>query len=678
MKGRMPADIRNVAIVGHGGAGKTTLIDNLLYAAGAVNRAGSVDDGTSLSDYDPEEKDRQFSVDTTIFHFQWKDRAFNLIDTPGYLEFAGAASAAIPVVETALIAINASDGIQLNTRQMWQRAERAGVSRAVVITHLDNENLRYRELLDDIQDNFGRQCVPFFLPVGLGQDCSGVVDLLKASEPPEGVVGDFESLKEELTEGIIECDDELMEQYLEGEEVGADRIRSTFRRAMMSGDIVPILCCAPLKGIGLKELLDFTAECLPSPEDALPAKATDENDEEVELSADPEGPFCARVFKTTMDVHVGKLAYFRIYSGSLGEDPTVRLPRTGKDVRLGHLYTVFGRKQQEVQSGTAGDILCVSKVEELELNDTLCGPDRTLVLEPMEFPRPMMSLAVEPHSRDDEEKISTGLQKIAEGDPSFEIRRDQRSAELVITGMSNLHLEVNLSRLKRRYDVDADTREPTIPYQETITKGAQGHYRHKKQTGGRGQYGEVYLRIDPLERGEGLEFVDEIKGGVIPTQYVPAVEKGIRQLMESGPLANSPIVDVRVTVYDGSYHSVDSSEAAFKIAGSRAFREAFENAKPVLLEPIVQMEVSVPSEYMGDVTANLTGHRGRIQGMDHGEHMQVIRAEIPMAEVSRYSTELKSITGGEGTFALEFSHYEQVPQHLQQQIIARRRAEQED
>ena len=677
MKGRTPADIRNVALVGHGGSGKTTLIDNLLHAAGAVNRAGSVDDGSSLSDFEAEEKERGFSIDASIFNFDWDGKSFNFVDTPGYIDFVGAATAAFPVVETAFIAISASDGIQLNTRQMWQKAGDFGLPRAIIITHIDHENLRFQELLEEIQDNFGRQCVPLFLPVGLGDDCSGVADLLKMEEAPEGVVGDFSGAKEELREGIIERDDELMEKYLEGEEIGTDEIQETFRSVMMSGEFVPILCAAPLKGVGLKEMLDFTATCLPSPADAPPLKALDENEEEVEVTADPDGPFCARVFKTVTDIHVGKLGYFRIYSGSIGSDPTVKISRTGNEERLGHLYTVFGRKQDEVEQGVPGDIICVSKVEELQMGDTICSPDRSLTLEEVEFPKPMMSLAVEPHSRDDEEKISTGLQKISEGDPSFDIRRDKRSAELVITGMSNLHLDVTLSRLKRRYDVESDTREPTIPYEETITKSAQGHYRHKKQTGGRGQYGEVYLEIEPQERGEGFEFVDEIKGGNIPNQYIPAVEKGIKEVLESGLLANSPIVDVRVIVYDGSYHSVDSSEAAFKIAGSRAFREAFDKAKPVLLEPIVKMEVSVPSEYMGDVTANLSGHRGRIQGMDHGDQMEVIEAEIPMAEVSRYSTELKSITGGEGTFSLEFSHYAVMPTHVQQQVMEQRKSQED-
>jgi len=678
MKERSPSDIRNIAIVGHGGAGKTTLTDHLLYAAGVVTRAGSVDAGTSLSDYDPEERQRHFSIDNSIFNFQWGAKSFNLIDTPGYLEFVGAATSVIPVVETALVAVHAAEGVQLNTRRMWEAAEKANVARAIVITHLDSENILFQDVLADIQESFGRHCVPLFLPVGLGRECSGVVDLLAGEKAPEGVVGDFDTLKMQLTESIVEFDDQLMETYLEGEEIGSEQLHQTFRGAMAAGAIVPVLCCAAEKGVGLKEMLRFMADCLPSPADVAGRVATDEKGEKVELNAAPEGAFCAQVFKSVTDVHVGKLAFFRVYNGSLGEDSTVQLARTGKGERLGRLHSVFGSEQREVSGAIPGDIISVSKVEELKIGDTLCEPRMKLTMDPIEFPKPMMSVAVEPRSRDDEQKISAGLQRLADGDPTCQIRRDQRSSELVVTGMSNLHLDVTLSRLKRRYGVEVDTREPSIPYLETIQKKAEGQYRHKKQTGGHGQYGEVYLRIEPMERGAGFEFVDEIKGGVIPNQFIPAVEKGVREVLDTGLLADCPIVDLRVAVYYGSYHSVDSSEAAFKIAGARAFQAAFEAAKPVLLEPIAKMEVTIPTEYMGDVTANLTGHRGRIQGMDHVGKMQVVQAEIPTAEVTGYSAELKSITGGQGSFSLEFSHYQIVPQHIQQQIIARRKAQKEE
>jgi len=645
MAERTPSEIRNIAVVGHGEAGKTTLVDHLLYAAGAVNRAGDVDAGTSWSDYDPEEKHRHFSIDSTIFNFKWDGKTFNLIDTPGYLEFVGPALAVMPVVESVLLTVSATDGVLLGTRNMWEAAGKKNLTRAIVITHLDSENVRLEACLAEIQENFGRNCTPLLLPIGQGHDISGVVDLLDTEEAPEGVTGDFNAFRETLIESIIECDDSVMERYLEGEEIGKEQLRETFRKAMTAGQIVPVLCCAPKKGIGLKEILRFIADCMPSPLDGPPRKATDQNGEQVELRADPNGPFCAQVFKSVMDVHVGKLAFFRVFSGSLGSDATVQLARTGKTERLGHLYCVFGQEQKEVSEAVPGDILCVSKVEELQISDTLCDQRVKLVMEPIELPKPMMSLAVAPRSRDDEEKISAGLQKLAEGDPTFNIERDRRSSEIIITGMSNLHLEVMLGKLKRRYDIDVDTHEPSVPYLETITRKAEAKYRHKKQTGGHGQYGEVYLRIEPLE---------------------------------TGLLAGCPIVDLKATLYYGSYHSVDSSEAAFKIAASKCFQLAFEEARPVLLEPIARMEVTIPPRYVGDVTANLTGHRGRIQSMDQVGQMQVIVAEIPVAEIQRYSAELKSMTGGEGSFTLEPSHYEVVPAHLQQQIIAARQAKEKE
>lgn len=677
MAQRETSDIRNIAVVGHGSSGKTTFVDHLLHTAGVVNRAGAVEDGTSLSDYDPEEKERQFSIDSSVFNFEWGGKTFNIIDTPGYLDFDGAARAVMPAVETALVTVHAADGIKLNTRRMWQIAEEAGLARAILITHLDGENIRFEELLEGIRENFGRNCLPLLLPIGLGGSCTDVVNLLKAEQAPDGVVGDFDSLQEQLKESTIECDDDLMEKYLGGENISKDEMAAVFRQAVASGSVVPVLCCAAKEQIGLKETLEFLASCAPSPGEAPPRKATDKAGDEVELLPDPAAPFCARVFRTTVDVHVGKLVFFRVYSGSLGEDLAVMVSRTGKTERLGHIYSVFGKDQNEVSETVPGDILCVSKVESLMFNDTLCSPGSALTMAPIRFPTPMMSLAVEPHSRDDEEKISVGLQKLAENDPSFLIERDAQSRELVITGMGTLHLEVALSKLKRRYNISVDSHEPSTPYHETITRKGEGRYKHKKQTGGHGQYGEVYLRIEPAERGEGFEFVDEIKGGVIPHQYVPAVEKGIREALQQGKVAGYPVVDVKATVYYGSFHAVDSSEAAFKIAASRAFQLAFEQCKPVLLEPVVKVEVTIPSEFMGDVTANLSGHRGRILGMDHVGQMQVLQAEIPLAEVRRYNTELKSITGGEGSFTLEFSHYERVPEHIQQQIIASKKQQQE-
>jgi elongation factor G len=505
-----------------------------------------------------------------------------------------------------------------------------------------------------------------------------VVNLLQAEAAPEGVIGDFQTAREALLESIIECDDALMERYFEGESITPQEIMATLRKAVASGSLVPVLCCAAKDGVGVQEALGFLATCAPSPAEVPARKATDESGQEVELPADPDGPFCALVFKTATDVHVGKIAYFRVYSGSLKDNLNVQLARTGKSERLGHIYLVRGQEQEETDYAVPGDILCVAKLEALELNDTLCDQGRRLALPPVEFPKPMTPLAVRTESRDDDQKISAGVQSLVEADPTFTTHRHPQSGEIVITGMSTLHLNVMLSRLKRRYGIPLTTHEPATAYKETITAVAQGQYRHRKQTGGRGQYGEVYLRLEPNERGAGFEFIDEIVGGVVPRQYLPAIEKGIREVLDRGLLAGYPIVDVKAAAYYGSHHSVDSSEAAFKIAGSRAFQVAFEEAKPVLLEPIGEVEVTIPPEFMGDVTGNLTGHRARIVGMDQVSQMQVIRAQIPMAEVTQYSAELKSMTGGEGSFTLEFSHYEVVPAHVQQEIIARKSKQEEE
>jgi len=674
MAKRSISDTRNIAVLGHSGAGKTTFVDHLLHVAGATNRAGSVVAGTSLSDYDPEERERKFSIESSIFSFQSQGKNFTLVDTPGYLDFCGAALAAIPPVETALIAVSAPDGIQLNTRRMWDAAGKTGVARVLLLTRLDADNISLDRLLADIQESLGTRCLPAMLPVGLGPACKGVVNLLEAQSAPEDVQGDFDGLRDALREAIIECNDDLMERYLEGKDIPPQEFSDTFKRAIADGRLVPVLCCAAEKDIGLKETLSFLADCAPSPLEGLKRKAADEDGAEVELAADSEQPLCAQVFKVVMDVHVGKLVFLRIFSGSLAASPSVKIARTGRTERLGHYYRVFGAEHTEVDEALPGDIICVPKVEELQLNDVLSNEKRLLNMAPIELVKPMMSLAVEPKSRDDEQKIGAGLHKLAEADPTLRLDRDQQTAELVITGMSDLHLHVLLSKLKSRYGVSAETREPSIPYRETITKKAEGQYRHKKQTGGRGQFGEVHLRLEPNERGKGFEFVDETKGGVIPQQYMPAIEKGIVETLSHGILAGCPIVDVKAAVFFGSYHTVDSSEAAFKIAGSRAFQRTFEECGPVLLEPIARIEVTVPTERMGDVTGSLTGRRGRIQGMDQVGRSQVLIAEMPMAEVRHFSTELQSVTGGEGTFTLEFSHYEAVPTHVQQRIIEQRKA----
>jgi elongation factor G len=669
MAERTPSNLLNVALVGHGGVGKTTFVDHLLHVVGFANRAGDVDAGSSLSDYEVEEQERKFSINSALFHFEFEGRAFNLVDTPGYPDFVGAAVGILPVVETAVICISAREGIQLNTRNMWAAAGREGLARIILLTRMDGDNVDMPKVVEDIHAMFGNQCRPVFLPIGAGQGVKGVVNLLEAEEEPPDVDGDFDAAREAALESVIESNDELMERYFEGEKIGADEIAASLRQAVASGSLVPILCCAAKTDVGVREAAHFLAACAPAPTDMEPRVATGPDGDDVLLPADPAGPFCARVFKATTDVHVGKVACFRVYSGQLRGDLTVQLARTGKPERLGHIYLIKGEDSEETDYAVPGDLLCVTKVEELRLDDTLCDSAR-LTVKPTAYPTPMMALAVGTQSRDDDQKVAQGLQSLAEGDPTFSVGRGQ-GAELVITGMSNLHVDVMLSRLKRRHGVAVETHEPAIAYRETVTRVAEGKHRHKKQTGGRGQFGEVYLRVEPNERGAGFEFIDEIVGGSIPRQYIPAIEKGIREVLDRGILAGCQIVDVKAAVYDGSFHTVDSSEAAFKIAGGRAFQGAFEQAKPVLLEPMALIEVTIPSQFMGDVTGNLTGHRGRILGMDQVGTLQVVKAEIPRAEVTRYSTELKSMTGGEGSFTLEFSHYAVVPANIQQDIIAR-------
>jgi len=674
MAKRTPESICNIAIVGHGSTGKTTFLDNVLFTAGLTKRAGDVDAGSSLSDFDAEEKANNYSLHGTVFHFEAEGRHFNLIDCPGYLDFIGPAMAALPVVETALIAVNARDGVQLNTRRMWAESERLGLARVFMLTRVDGDNIDLETLIETIRETFGSQCQPAFLPIGLGSDCKGVANLLTTDTAPEGVEGDFDAAREALIETIIECDDSLMERYFEGDDITPAELSATLRTAVVSGTLVPILCCASKIGVGVKEVMSFLADCAPSPVTAAPRKAM-LGEEEIELTAD--GPFCAQVFKVATDAHVGKQACFRVYGGCLEGDMTVRLSSTGKNERLGHIYQLFGADHTEVREAVMGDILAVTKVDALHVSDTMAASGKKLVMAPIAFPNPMMSLAVEATSRDDDQKMAAYLIAYAASDPTLSIHRDKQSAELVITGMSTLHLDIVLRGLKRQTDIKAVTREPSIPYRETIRGTAEAKYRHKKQTGGRGQFGDVTLRVETNEEGAGFEFLDEIVGGVIPRQFIPAVEKGIRATLDAGPLAGCPVVDVKAAAVFGSHHPVDSSEAAFKIAGGRAFRDAFMQAKPTLLEPIACMEVSIPPQFMGDISGNLSSHRAQIQGMDQVAGMTVIKASIPMAEVGRYSTELKSMTGGEGTFTLELDHYAPVPSHVRDDIIAARKKKKE-
>ncbi len=666
-------DIRNVAFVGHGASGKTSLVEGILFKAGATKRLGSVDDGTSISDFDPEEKERKTTIDSSILHCNWQGREINIIDTPGYPDFISGAISALSAVETAIVVIAATSGIQVNTQKMWDIASDAGLARVVVITKMDGDNIDFPALLDSIQNAFGKECIPLLLPVGHGPDFKGVVDILTLpDEVPGEVIGDVEDSREKLIEAIVSVCDEQLEKYLDGKEIEVEKLKGCFSTAIASGSIVPILCCENKESLGVEEIVDVIAKFTPSPGKGLARMCVsiEGEGEEKEVEASKGAPFSAQVFKSITDPFVGKLSFFRVYSGELKDHPEVYNVRTEKNEKIGHMFKTFGKEQQEIKSAIPGDIVTISKVEDIYVSDTLCDPHVKVKFKDIKFPNPMASLAIEPKNRGAEQKISEALHRLVVEDSTFKVSRDVQTHELVVTGMSNLHLDVILSRLKSRYDIEVESRQPKIPHKETITTKANAQYKHKKQTGGKGQYGEVYLRIEPLERGGGFEFASKIVGGAIPSQYIPAVEKGLRETIAKGILSNNPIVDVKVELYDGSFHNVDSSEAAFKIAAAKAFNLAFNDAKPVLLEPVVNIEVTIPSEFMGDITGNLSSRRGRVQGMDSFGDLQVLKASIPMDEVKNYETELKSMTGGRGSYTMELSHYDVVPSHLIKAIIA--------
>ena len=672
--------IRNLALVGHGAAGKTTLTDCILFKSKATNRQGSVDDGTSLSDSDDVEKEKKFSIDTSIFNVDREGKLLNILDTPGYPDFTGAAIAALEAVETAVVVINASAGIEINTRRMWDQATRRGLSRVVVLNKMDGENIEYETLMDSLKDAFGGGCVCVNVPVGSGSDFAAVVSVMDEDASADGCLVAPADAREKLMDAVVETDDALMERYLEGEALSSEEISVALQKALTSGALVPILHTSARKDIGVEELVDFMAMALPSPADGRTRSVpgAGEEDEPTEIECDPDGPLVAQIFKVMTDPFVGKLTFFRVLRGKVTGEGALYNERVGSASRPAQLVKVQGAKQEQVGEIAAGGIGAVSKIEDSRVGDTFCDRKTIVSCEPIKLPQPMVSLAVEPKSRGDEGRISTAMGKMADEDPTFLTHRDAQTHEMVISGLSSLHLDIILLRLARRFQVEVNTKDPKIAYRETILGKSESRYRHKKQTGGRGQFAEVAIRIEPTERGEGFQFHDEIVGGSIPNNYIPAVEKGIRETMARGVVAGYLVVDVAVHCWDGKFHDVDSSEAAFKFAARRAFQDAFKAAKPALLEPIVTIEVTAGPDSMGDITGDLNGRRGRIQGMESVGGMQVIKAQVPMSEIMHYATELRSMTGGTASFTMEFSHYDVVPAHEQQKVVAAAKVKEEE
>jgi len=690
------ADIRNVALCGHGSSGKTTLADKFLTHTGTVNANPSVDDETSICDFDPEEKHHKYTIEASVTHFNHGGKRFNVIDTPGYPDFIGQTIGALQGVDTAAVVINAQSGIEVNTRRVFQEAEKAGLGRVVVINKIDGENVDFESLVSSIQELWGNRCVLLNVPVGHGHDFKGVVSTLNVPDDTSGALVDPKEISEPLLESIIEVDEAVMERYFEGTPPTDEELSGLIVRAVAEGTLVPILCCSGKTGFGIDELLDALVMCGLSPADVV--RKAKKGEEEVELTPDPDGPLVAQVFKTRIDPFVQKLSFIRMYSGTLKKDENVAASSARKGVKMGPLLEVQAEETKAVDSAGPGDIVAVAKMEDLHTGTSL----GELELPAIKFPTPMVGLAVSPKSRGDETKLSGALHKVAEEDPTFHLDRDAQTKELVMTGMSELHLTVIQERLVRRDKLEVETKEPKIPFRETIQAESEGSYRHKKQSGGRGQFGEVHIRMWPLPRGTNPEeyctkdrfaqmkeyhydedhnflWVDSVVGGVIPGNFMPAIEKGFKERLDGGVIAGYRVQDLCIEVHFGKHHPVDSSEAAFKTAGRMAFKQVFEKAKPCLLEPVVTMDITVPEDNVGDVYSDMSGRGGQVKGSESaGGNFQTIHAEVPLREVSTYSRTLSSMTGGHGSYTMDFSHYAVMPANVQQEIMSKAKIEEEE
>ncbi len=679
-----PADIRTIALVGHTGSGKTMLAEAILQAGGAIRDLGSVEAGTTVADFAPEEREARASINTSVMHAEWKKRHIQVLDTPGYMDFAGQAISALYAADLAAITVNAASGIEVTTRKMWERALEMGLPRIVVITRLDSDNAKFDEVLEGLRSAFGAALAAVSIPKGTGRQIEGVIDLLNTEGelPPEA-----DRMRQSLLESAISADDDLLEKYLEGEEIAPEAMEKVVRAGVVSGDLVPVFSVAAEKGFGVDCLLDFVTTYGPTPLDARPELAAaesaegkeggDEGGEEADrLTPRPDGPFVARVFKVMSDDYVGKVSFMRVYQGTIKTGATIHVSG-GESAKLAKLFRYQGKDQKEVASATAGEVVATSKIDELSFGRTCWDKPDGVALASPSLPTPMVEKAVDPKKRGDEGKISEALRKLADEDPTFRWRQDPQTKETVVAGMGERHLKIMFDRMKRRFQLEVNTRTPKIAYRETITATVTVRYRHKKQTGGAGQFAECEVRVEPNERGAGYEFLDEIFGGSIDLPFRPSVDKGVRQQMAEGVIAGFPVVDVKVALIDGKTHPVDSKDIAFQIAGRNVMKEAVMKAKPVLLEPIVNMEIAVPSRFMGDITGDISGRRGRIQGMETLGDIQVVKAQVPAVEVQTYSTELQSLTGGEAFYTMEFSHYGVVPPNVAQQVIAQRKRDKE-
>jgi len=685
--------LRNLAIVGHGGTGKTSLCESFLFISGKNERLGRVDDGTSTMDYEPEEQKRRISISSSINFVEWNKYKINIIDTPGDSNFTYDIKCSMSVVENALVVIDAVGGVEFQTQKVWEYADGFNLPRIVFINRLDRERADFSAALASIKNKFSKKVTPVCLPIGKEDKFNGIVDLIsskahlfsdnkgagKATDIPADMADEAKNMRSAMVEDIAETDDDLMNKYLEAGELTAEEIKQGLRKGVTSGNLIPVVCGSAIKGIGISLLLDLIVDSMASPVNrgAIKGKKPGGDAAEERKTSEDE-PFSAIVFKTIADPYAGRLTLFRVYSGKLNPDSSIYNSTKKISEKFGNIFFLEGKNQKPAEVLIPGDIAGVAKLKETVTGDTLCNEKAPIIFEKVEVPSPIMSFAIEPKSRGDEEKIASSLHRLTEEDPTIVFSRDLQTKEMILSGMGQVHIEVNIEKMKRKFGVEVNLHTPKVPYKETIKGKTNVQGKYKKQSGGRGQFGDCWIDIEPLPRGTGFEFADKIVGGVIPQQYRPAVEKGIVEAAAEGVLAGYPVVDFKISLVDGSYHTVDSSEMAFKIAGSMAFKKGVMQCQPILLEPIVNIDIEIPEEYMGDVIGDLNSRRGRVLGMDTKGTNQVIKGQVPLAEILKYAPDLRSMTSGRGNFTYTHSHYEEVPSFIAEKIIAAAKKDKEE
>lgn len=687
--------IRNVAVIAHGGAGKTALVEAMLFTSGSIDRLGNVEDGTTTTDYEPEEIERKITITSSLAFCTWNGCTINLIDTPGFINFIEDTRGCLRAVDGALVIVSAISGVKAETQKIWKYASEYELPRMVFVNKMDKDMANFSRALGDIEKTFGSEGLPLQIPIGAGENFQGVVDLIKMrafktvggkseeSDIPAELLPEAEEYRKKLVEKIAEADDKLLEKYLEGGTLTDEEIIKGVKEGSLTRRFIPVACGSAVANIAIPQLLETIILCLPSPVEMArisPIKGTNpKNNTQVERKPSATEPFSAYVFKTIADPFAGRLSMFRVYSGSLKADSNILNASTGAKERIGQVFHIQGKKQVSASSLGPGEIGVVAKLKETYTGDTICEDGHPIIFEKAKFADPLIAYAIAPKSKGDEEKVGTGIHRILEEDPTLRFQRDEETKEMLLSGMGQVHLEVTLERLKRKFGVEVLMKTPKVPYRETIKVATKVQGRYKKQSGGRGQYGDCWLEVEPMLRGGGYEFVDRIVGGVIPQQYRPAVEKGVIETMKEGVVAGFPVVDIKVSLTDGSYHSVDSSEMAFKIAGSMALKKAIQEAKPILLEPVMKVEVIIPDDTLGAIIGDLNSKRGKVQGVEpQAGGNQKISALVPMSEMLTYANQLHSLTSGRGLYSMEFSLYEELPSHLTQKIIAEREAQKKE